>query len=220
MRKLVFPVLCSSLLLGAFAAGCKFELTAGTDTTPTATPTQAATPTATATQKPKPKPKPMLTGKAIRKKAKIDLQGYTITFETGTAVLTPESLPILEVVKQFMDQNPQVNLLRVEGHTDSDGEDAANMDLSKRRALAVSAWLVTQGVDCKRLLAVGFGETTPALDDNGQPIPNDTPEHKAQNRRVDFYVATENGKPVKDDKGKDMPIDGGGRGENAGKVCP
>ncbi len=94
------------------------------------------------------------------------------------------------------------------------------MDLSKQRALAVTAWLVAKGVDCKRLIARGFGETTPANDETGKPIPNDTPEHKAQNRRVDFIVATETGKPVKDDKGKDLPIDGGGKGENAGKTCP
>lgn len=217
MRKLVIPVLCSSLLLGAFAAGCKFELTAGTDTTPQPTATTPVA-TATATQTAKPKPfRPKI--KAIRKKNKVEIPG-SITFNTGTAVLTPESEPILEVVKQFMDENPQVNLLRVEGHTDTDGDDKSNMELSKQRALAVTVWLTAKGVDCKRLLARGFGETTPTTDESGAPVPNDTPEHKALNRRVDFVVATENGKPVKDDKGKDLPIDGGGLGENAGKVCP
>ncbi|MFO0616071.1 MAG: OmpA family protein [Polyangiaceae bacterium] len=215
MRKLVFPVLCSSLLLGAFAAGCKFTLTTGEETpTPTATPTPQQTATAAPTAKPKP-----IRIKVVRKKNKVELPG-PITFTTGTAILAPESEPILEVVKQFMDENPQVNLLRIEGHTDTDGEEKANMDLSKQRALAVSAWLVAKGLDCKRLLAVGFGETTPATDDNGNPVPNDTPENKARNRRVDFIVATENGKPVKDDKGHDVPIDGGGRSEPAGKVCP
>jgi OOP family OmpA-OmpF porin len=215
MRKLVVPALCM-VLLGGLIAGCEVTITSKTPTQETAAPVATTPPAPTATAKPH---RTFSVGKAVRKKNKVQIPG-PITFQTGTAVIDPASDPVLDVVKQFMDENPQVNILRVEGHTDSDGDDKANMDLSKARALAVTAWLVGKGVDCKRLLAVGFGETQPFVGDDGKPTPNDTPEHKAMNRRVEFIVASENGKPVKDDAGKDLPIDGGGQGQNAGKVCP
>jgi len=66
------------------------------------------------------------------------------------------------------------------GHTDSDGADAANLDLSKRRAAAVKNELVkTFNVNGDRLITDGMGESQPVS-------PNDTPSNKALNRRVEF----------------------------------
>jgi outer membrane protein OmpA-like peptidoglycan-associated protein len=70
--------------------------------------------------------------------------------------------------------------LTIEGHTDSDGDDAQNQGLSERRAASVKAFLVeAYGVDASRLETAGFGESTPVA-------PNNTPEGKQQNRRVDL----------------------------------
>ena len=70
--------------------------------------------------------------------------------------------------------------LLIEGHTDSTGDAAHNLDLSKRRAEAVKAVLVGQfQVDAGRLSAAGLGATKPVE-------PNDTPQGKAQNRRVEL----------------------------------
>ncbi|HNQ36468.1 MAG TPA: OmpA family protein, partial [Prolixibacteraceae bacterium] len=66
------------------------------------------------------------------------------------------------------------------GHTDSDGADDANLDLSKRRGLSVKNELVnTFGIEAARLTPDGLGESQPVA-------PNDTPSHKALNRRVEF----------------------------------
>jgi len=101
--------------------------------------------------------------------------------------------------------HPEVSLLRIEGHTDSDGDDASNLKLSKERAAACVAWLVAHNVDCKRLMPVGFGEERPIA-------PNDTTENKAKNRRVSFFDASINNKPVVDEKThKPIPVDNGGK---------
>jgi len=67
----------------------------------------------------------------------------------------------------------------VEGHTDSDGEEAFNLKLSKERAKTVMDKLIAMGIDSSRLKYTGWGETKPI--DN-----NNTPEGKANNRRVEF----------------------------------
>ncbi|MEO1630254.1 MAG: OmpA family protein, partial [Bacteroidota bacterium] len=69
--------------------------------------------------------------------------------------------------------------LLIEGHTDSDGGDASNQTLSEDRAAAVKAYLVDNGIDADRLDTAGYGESEPVAD-------NETPEGKAQNRRVVF----------------------------------
>ena len=63
--------------------------------------------------------------------------------------------------------------------------------------MTVARWLVGKGIDCKRLIPVGFGETKPVAD-------NKTPDGKAQNRRTDFINAELDGKAV-----MGMPVDGG-----------
>jgi OOP family OmpA-OmpF porin len=109
-----------------------------------------------------------------------------------------KSKPILDQLKSFMDSNPQVTLLRIEGHTSSDGDDTMNLKLSGARALAVVAWLAENGVARDRLLAVGFGEAKPI-------VPNDTKENKAQNLRTEFHIAQVDGKNY-----LGRPTDGGG----------
>jgi outer membrane protein OmpA-like peptidoglycan-associated protein len=110
-----------------------------------------------------------------------------IVYDTGKATIRPESEPTLNQLKQFLDENPQVTQLRIEGHTDTDGDDQMNLKLSGDRAVAVIKWLESRGVRRNRLLATGFGEQRPLK-------PNDSPANKEQNRRTEFHVATLNGR--------------------------
>ncbi len=207
MRKFVAPLLSSMLVSASLlAAGCQASLTMGSEQ-----PKPAPAPTPAPTPAPAPAPVHKLGGmqRIHLTGLKVDLPG-PVVFETGSDKLKPESEPVLAVVQQFLTENPNVNLLRIEGHTDNDGKPDANMDLSKRRSLSVAHWLTGKGIDCKRLIPVGFGQTKPIADNN-------TPEGKAQNRRVDFIKASENGKPVTDANGKPLPVDGGG--ESGGDPC-
>ena len=102
-----------------------------------------------------------------------------IKFATGKADLLPESEPALTYVVEYMAKTPNLKQLRVEGHTDNQGQPAANQKLSEDRAYSVSRWLVTHGVDCRRLVPLGYGDTKPIADNN-------TEEGRAQNRRTVF----------------------------------
>jgi OOP family OmpA-OmpF porin len=129
-----------------------------------------------------------------------------IVFAGASAHLLPESEKALDAVKAYLDDKKAVTLLRIEAHTDADGDDEAGRSLSERRALAVARRLVEKGVDCKRLVAVGFGASKPVA-------PNDTPENRAKNRRVAFFNAGFLGRLI-----GGMPADGGGK--VAGETCP
>jgi OOP family OmpA-OmpF porin len=128
-----------------------------------------------------------------------------VVFETSSDKLSPVSDEVLEIVHDYLDEHPEITLLRIEGHTDSDGNAAANQVLSEKRALAVARWLVGVGVKCDRLIPVGFGHTKPV-------VPNDTPENKAQNRRLAFVNATVRGRAI-----GALAVDGGGK--VAGDPC-
>ena len=69
--------------------------------------------------------------------------------------------------------------MRIEGHTDSSGDAAKNLDLSKRRAASVKGALVKLGIGADRLTTDGLGQTKPMA-------PNETPQGRAENRRVEF----------------------------------
>lgn len=104
---------------------------------------------------------------------------YGIYFDVNKDVVKPESYGTLKEIAQILNEVPDVKV-KIFGHTDSDGQDAANLDLSKRRAASVKAELVKSfGVNGDRLVTDGMGETQPVA-------PNDTPVNKALNRRVEF----------------------------------
>jgi OmpA-OmpF porin, OOP family len=104
---------------------------------------------------------------------------HGILFDTDSDRLKPESAPVIKAVAQGLTKNPSLKL-QIEGHTDSSGTDAHNLDLSKRRADAVKTVLVSQfGISADRLTTQGLGSSKP-IDSN------DTPSGRAQNRRVEF----------------------------------
>lgn len=104
-----------------------------------------------------------------------------VYYQVGKDVLLPESEPFLRLVVDFMRARPDVDLLRVEVHSDNLGATQYNMVLSEKRALATARWLIDHGVDCARLDAVGWGPTRPI-------VPNTTEEYRAMNRRTAFVV--------------------------------
>jgi OmpA-OmpF porin, OOP family len=107
------------------------------------------------------------------------LVSYGIYFDVNKDVVKPESFGTLKGIADVLKENPTVRV-KIVGHTDSDGADAANLDLSKRRGASVKAELVKNfGIDASRLESDGLGETKPVS-------PNDTPSNKAMNRRVEF----------------------------------
>lgn len=102
-----------------------------------------------------------------------------ILFDTDSDVIKPESGPVIKQIARGLETNPNLRLL-IEGHTDSVGDAAHNLDLSKRRAEAVRSVLISQfSVDPARLTSAGLGSTKPV-------DTNDTPQGRAQNRRVEL----------------------------------
>ena len=103
-------------------------------------------------------------------------------FGDNSAQPLEESDAVIASVAQVMLENPQVELLRLEGHTDSRGSGTYNRQLSTWRVEAVTSALVEFGVPAERLSGVGFGEDRPRVPDAR------TEEEHAQNRRVVFRV--------------------------------
>lgn len=101
-----------------------------------------------------------------------------IKFDVNKATIKPESMGTINYVVKMMQDHPELKF-SVEGHTDSDGDDAANLKLSEARAKAILDKLVELGISKERLTSKGLGESKPL-------VANDTPENKAQNRRVEF----------------------------------
>jgi len=112
-------------------------------------------------------------------------QGVLLTlsdvfFEFDKADLTPGATQDLARLAQFLTQHPDRTMV-IEGHTDSVGSDAYNMELSRRRADAVKAFLVARGVSPRQLVAQGFGESFPVASNADAP-------GRQQNRRVEMLV--------------------------------
>jgi outer membrane protein OmpA-like peptidoglycan-associated protein len=104
---------------------------------------------------------------------------YGIYFDSGKDVVKPESYGSIKEIAAVLNENPSVKI-NVVGHTDSDGDDAMNLDLSKRRAANVKKALVNDfGIAADRISTDGKGESQPLA-------PNSSPEGKSKNRRVEF----------------------------------
>ncbi|MFO0750722.1 MAG: OmpA family protein [Myxococcota bacterium] len=107
--------------------------------------------------------------------------GEKIYFDTGKSTIKPVSFPLLNEVARIIKENPGIQRVDIEGHTDSDGSAASNRSLSDKRAKAVRTYLIKQGLAAKSLTGKGYGEDKPIAD-------NSTPEGKEKNRRVEFIV--------------------------------
>lgn len=107
--------------------------------------------------------------------------GQRVEFEVGSDVIMPASEPVLRDVVAIVSTNEQIVLVRVEGHTDSVGDDADNLELSRRRAASVMRWMVARGVEASRVQAWGCGEMHP-LESNANELGRQT------NRRVEFLI--------------------------------
>lgn len=104
---------------------------------------------------------------------------YGIYFDVNKDVVKPESYPSIKEIAAILKDNPDVKI-KIVGHTDSDGDDKSNLDLSKRRAASVKTVLVKEfGIDAARIETDGKGESQPIAK-------NDSAVNKALNRRVEF----------------------------------
>ena len=105
---------------------------------------------------------------------------HGILFDVGKATLKAQSSGVLKRVMDMMIDNPDWKF-EIVGHTDSDGDDATNLKLSQRRAEAVKQALMSRKIDASRLTTSGKGESVPVNNNN-------SPEEKANNRRVEFIL--------------------------------
>jgi OOP family OmpA-OmpF porin len=108
----------------------------------------------------------------------VEIRGTHFAFDS--AKLTSEGMAILDDAVSVMNQHPSITV-RCEGHTDSIGSDAYNMQLGQRRAESACDHLADQGVSPSRLSTKSYGESLPAAS-------NDTESGRAENRRVEIIV--------------------------------
>lgn len=116
-----------------------------------------------------------------------------VKFGSSNALLSQTDIDALKIIKDFLNEKTYISLLRIEGHVSGTKND---QQLSEQRALTIASWLIKEGIDCKRLIAVGFGNTKPA----------------EVNTRISFIMAGLKGKMI-----GGLPEDGGG--SVAGDVC-
>ncbi|MEM9288397.1 MAG: OmpA family protein [Pseudomonadota bacterium] len=106
----------------------------------------------------------------------------SLSFETGSAKITPDNYALLVKVQQAIALYPQMAVI-VEGHTDSFGSDDKNLALSQERADALRTYLLanTDGMSAFGITAIGYGEARPVAN-------NETKEGRAKNRRIDLVL--------------------------------
>lgn len=125
----------------------------------------------------------------MKKLVGLTFQVENIEFDVNKATLRPSSFPPLDTLVRIMKHIPEI-IVEIQGHTDSDGSNAANKSLSQRRAQSVVNYLVQHGISKKQFVAKGYGEETPL-------VPNNSKANKQRNRRVMFKVLKVLGDHVK-----------------------
>lgn len=104
-----------------------------------------------------------------------------VQFETGSDKLLPVSFPLLDQVAAVMLENPQIEQIEIQGHTDATGSAGINRKLSAARAESVRRYLIDKKIAKARMVAKGYGPDVPIAS-------NDTPEGRDANRRVEFKI--------------------------------
>jgi type IX secretion system PorP/SprF family membrane protein len=103
-----------------------------------------------------------------------------INFETGKSIITALSLPILDAFVQVLKNNPDLEF-EISGHSDNVGPPEVNKKISSERAQACVNYLISKGISSDRLKPVGYGQDKPL-------VPNDSPQNRAKNRRVEAKI--------------------------------
>lgn len=151
-----------------------------TETAPAAAATEAAADPAAEPAVVAQEPTGDLDLEACKGRFEILSRSGNINFHSGSARLQASSAPLLDSVADIISRCPGLKI-EVSGHTDADGSPAANQYLSQQRAKAVVRYLVQKGLAEDRFTATGYGEDKPIF-------ANDTAEHKARNRRIEFAL--------------------------------
>lgn len=120
---------------------------------------------------------------AIQKKISQLLQIENIEFEVNKAILTPGGKGTVDKLARILQAYPDIHI-EIAGHTDSDGSEILNQQLSQARVDTVKARLISKGIHAGRLTAKGYGESRPL-------VPNTNKENKQKNRRVEFNIQGE-----------------------------
>jgi outer membrane protein OmpA-like peptidoglycan-associated protein len=148
-----------------------------------ACPTVAGVDTTGCGEAPAPAPAPASLQPPVAVVAGTQLQlAEKISFTVGRAEIAAASYRLLDQVALVLREHPELNHIRIEGHTDDSGVRALNVALSQQRAEAVKTYLSHHGVDAARLEAKGFGPTHPIAN-------NLTAAGRERNRRVEFFTA-------------------------------
>ena len=104
-----------------------------------------------------------------------------VKFKLNSATILKDSDGLLDSIAKLFAEHPEIQRVRIEGHTDNLGSPQANKGLSDRRAKAVVVALTRRKIDTRRLVGVGYGQERP-IDSN------DSEKGRANNRRVEFHI--------------------------------
>ena len=138
---------------------------------------------------PPPPPKPVVKAQRVVVTADAIEIKEKIQFAYNDAEILESSFSLLEEIKAVILEHDEIKKISIEGHTDSDGNDKYNLALSERRANSVVTYLVEHGVAADRLVAVGFGESKPLVEEK-------TDADKETNRRVEFHITEQDKREI------------------------